>query len=33
LVPPKDHTWTSSKINWVNVADGLPQHAQSRWAE
>jgi hypothetical protein len=33
LVSPKDHTWTSSKIKWVNVADGLPQHAQSRWAE
>jgi hypothetical protein len=33
LLPPKDHTWTSSKISWVNVADGLPRHAQSRREE
>jgi hypothetical protein len=23
-VPPKDHTYTSSKISWVKLADGLP---------
>jgi hypothetical protein len=29
-VPPKDHTWTKSKLPWVKLADDLPVHAQSR---
>jgi hypothetical protein len=29
-VPPTDHTWTRSKLSWVKLADGLPQHAQRR---
>lgn len=24
--PPQDHWWTESKIDWVNIDDGLPQH-------
>jgi len=30
LVPPTDHTRTSSRLRWVKLADGLPQHAEAR---
>jgi hypothetical protein len=23
---PKMHVWMSSKVSWVQIADGLPQH-------
>lgn len=29
-VPPKDHTWTSSKLPWVMLADHLPQYPERR---
>jgi len=29
-VLPKDHTWTSSKLTWVRLADGLPSYRESR---
>ena len=29
-VPPVDHTRTSSKLEWVTLADGLPQFRESR---
>jgi hypothetical protein len=29
-VPPKDHTWTSSKLRWVQPADRLPEFPQAR---
>jgi hypothetical protein len=29
-LPPTDHTRTSSKLGWVQLADGLPQHPESR---
>jgi hypothetical protein len=29
LVPPKDHTWTSSKVGWLKLA-GLPEYRESR---
>jgi hypothetical protein len=29
-LPPKDHTRTSSKLAWVNLADGLPQYQEAR---
>jgi hypothetical protein len=32
-LPPKDHTWTSSRLGWVELADRLPQHAEQRPAE
>jgi hypothetical protein len=30
LVPPRDHTRTSSKLRWVKLADGLPEHREVR---
>jgi hypothetical protein len=30
VLPPKDHTWTSSKLRWLKLADGLPAYQQSR---
>jgi hypothetical protein len=30
LVPPRDHTHTSSRLTWVKLADGLPQHREAR---
>jgi hypothetical protein len=30
LVPPTDHTRTSSRLRWVRLADGLPQHSEAR---
>ena len=29
-VAPKDHTWVSRRLRWVHLADGLPEHPQSR---
>ena len=29
-VVPKDHTYTSSKLNWIELADSLPQNSESR---
>ena len=29
-VPPSDHTYTASRLDWVELADGLPQFRQSR---
>jgi hypothetical protein len=29
-VPPRDQTYTSSKVQWIELADGLPQFAQAR---
>jgi hypothetical protein len=31
-VPPVDHTRTSSRLQWVRLADGLPQFRESREA-
>ena len=30
-VPPKDHTYTRSRLSWVHLADGLPALPESRW--
>ena len=29
-VPPKDHTRTSSRLSWLELADGLPEHREAR---
>ncbi|HXD39059.1 MAG TPA: GFA family protein [Ramlibacter sp.] len=29
-VPPEDHTYVSSQLPWVRLADGLPRHLQAR---
>lgn len=29
-LPPRDHTYVSSKLGWVNPADGLPRYRESR---
>lgn len=29
-VAPADHTWTSSRLPWVKLCDGLPEFPQSR---
>jgi hypothetical protein len=29
-VPPHDHIFTRSRLAWLKLADGLPQHAGSR---
>jgi hypothetical protein len=29
-VPPKDHTWTSAMVGWVDRAATLPRYAKSR---
>ena len=29
-LPPRDHTRTSSKLGWVQLADRLPQYPESR---
>ena len=29
-LPPQDHTFVRSKLSWVALADGLPQHARTR---
>jgi hypothetical protein len=28
--PPADHTWTSERIAWLELGEGLPRHARSR---
>lgn len=30
LLPPQDHTHTSSKLEWIRLADGLPEHSEAR---
>ena len=30
LAPPTDHTRTSSRLRWVKLDDGLPQHGEER---
>jgi hypothetical protein len=32
-VPPRDHTWTRSKLAWIALADGLPEHRENRWPD
>jgi hypothetical protein len=29
-VPPRDHTRTSSRLSWIRLADGLPEHREAR---
>jgi hypothetical protein len=29
-LPPADHTWTQSRLSWIQLADGLPEYAQDR---
>ena len=29
-VPPRDHVYTSSKVQWIKLSDGLAQYAQAR---
>lgn len=29
-VAPQDHTFTSGKLGWLRLADGLPQYRRSR---
>jgi hypothetical protein len=29
-VPPRDHIWTRSRLSWIRLADGLPEHRESR---
>jgi hypothetical protein len=31
-LPSEDHTRTSSKLKWVKLADGLPEHREARRA-
>ena len=31
--PPADHTWTSEKIAWLALGDGLPRHPRSRFEQ
>jgi hypothetical protein len=30
LLPPRDHTRTSSKLHWVHLCDGLAQYPEGR---
>ena len=32
-LPPRDHTRTSSKLSWVELADQLPEYKESRQKE
>lgn len=32
-LPPRDHTWTNSKLGWVKLADQLPEHKEIRQEE
>jgi hypothetical protein len=25
-VPPREHIWTRSRLSWIRLADGLPEH-------
>jgi hypothetical protein len=29
-LPPRDHTWTSARLPWIALADGLPRHLATR---
>jgi hypothetical protein len=29
-VPPKDHTWTSSKLRWISLAAPVDEYRESR---
>jgi len=29
-VPPRDHTYTSGKVQWIQLTDGLAHYAQAR---
>jgi hypothetical protein len=29
-LPPRDHTWTSSRLGWIRLADGLREYRTSR---
>ncbi len=29
-VAPTDHTWTESRVPWLEIADGKPRHARAR---
>lgn len=29
-LPPTDHTRTSSKLSWIKLSDGLPEHREKR---
>jgi len=29
-LPPKDHTWISSRLWWLHLNDGLPEHSEAR---
>ena len=29
-LPPDDHTHTASRLSWIRLADGLPEHADAR---
>jgi hypothetical protein len=33
LAPPRDHIWTSSKLSWLKLTDGLPEYEESRQDE
>jgi hypothetical protein len=30
VLPPADHTRTSSKLRWIELADGLPVYLEAR---
>jgi hypothetical protein len=30
VLPPKDHTWTRSRLDWIALADKLPEHPEAR---
>jgi hypothetical protein len=32
-IQPKDHTWMSSKLNWIRLGDTLPEYRESRHTE
>jgi len=31
LLPPQDHTRTSSKLGWVKLTDDLPKYREARY--
>ena len=33
IFPPEDHLWMESKIDWVEINDGLPQYPRERGSE
>jgi hypothetical protein len=33
VLPPHDHTRTSSKLRWIRLADGLPEYREERPVE